>query len=181
MNKIGQLKPGQFWGFLDGSGRYIMEIEDRWHHNQRTVKYYDYRDAKLAPGEAHYCGENHFRIWIGGTKRGGVPAQRIIADGQGGLRAVTAEEKETEHRAKLILGLAGLCSKRTANACLKAGVKTVGDLVRYRASEILEWRGMGQKGVQELRDIVELELGLRLRAEYKPRKRIYDPFEVRHG
>jgi DNA-directed RNA polymerase subunit alpha len=50
-------------------------------------------------------------------------------------------------------------STRTANILLESGIKTVGGLIRKREEEVLNLKGMGDKGLKEIKKVLK---GLRL-------------------
>lgn len=54
-------------------------------------------------------------------------------------------------------------SQRTSNALVNANVRTVGGLIRKKEKDILEIEGLGAKGVDEIKEILE-KLGLSLKA-----------------
>lgn len=54
-------------------------------------------------------------------------------------------------------------SPRTINALTNANIRTVGGLVRKREADILDIEGLGQKGLQEIRDMLSTE-GIALKA-----------------
>lgn len=54
-------------------------------------------------------------------------------------------------------------SQRTANALINANIRTVGGLIRKKEEDILEIAGLGSKGVDEIKSILET-LGLSLKA-----------------
>lgn len=54
-------------------------------------------------------------------------------------------------------------SQRTANALVNANIRTVGGLIRKKEEDILEIPGLGSKGVDEIKSILET-LGLSLKA-----------------
>ncbi len=54
-------------------------------------------------------------------------------------------------------------SQRTANALVNANIRTVGGLIRKKEEDILEIDGLGAKGVDEIKSILET-LGLSLKA-----------------
>lgn len=54
-------------------------------------------------------------------------------------------------------------SQRTSNALVNANVRTVGGLIRKKEKDILEIEGLGAKGVDEIKEVLEA-LGLSLKA-----------------
>jgi DNA-directed RNA polymerase subunit alpha len=54
-------------------------------------------------------------------------------------------------------------SQRTANALVNANIRTVGGLIRKKEEDILDLAGLGQKGLDEIKSILET-LGLSLKA-----------------
>lgn len=54
-------------------------------------------------------------------------------------------------------------SQRTANALVNANIRTVGGLIRKKEEDILDLPGLGQKGLDEIKSILET-LGLSLKA-----------------
>lgn len=54
-------------------------------------------------------------------------------------------------------------SQRTANALVNANIRTVGGLIRKKEDDILEIAGLGSKGLEEIKDMLE-SLGLSLKA-----------------
>ena len=54
-------------------------------------------------------------------------------------------------------------SQRTSNALVNANVRTVGGLIRKKEKDILEVEGLGAKGVDEIKEVLE-RLGLSLKA-----------------
>jgi DNA-directed RNA polymerase subunit alpha len=54
-------------------------------------------------------------------------------------------------------------SQRTANALVNANIRTVGGLIRKKEEDILEIAGLGSKGLEEIKSMLE-SLGLSLKA-----------------
>jgi len=77
--------------------------------------------------------------------------------------ADTAEDKEALDDA-LKTRLESLeLSQRTANALVNANIRTVGGLIRKKEKDILDIDGMGSKGLEEIKTVLE-GLGLSLKA-----------------
>ncbi len=69
-------------------------------------------------------------------------------------RTAAAREADAEFLKTRIESLEGL-SARTANALANANIRTVGGLVRKREDDILEIEGIGKKGLEEIREILD--------------------------
>jgi DNA-directed RNA polymerase subunit alpha len=75
----------------------------------------------------------------------------------------TAEEKE-ELDEKLKTRIESIdLSQRTANALVNANIRTVGGLIRKKEKDLLDVDGLGAKGIEEIKTVLE-SLGLSLKA-----------------
>ncbi len=75
----------------------------------------------------------------------------------------TAEDKEALDDALKTRIESVELSQRTANALVSANIRTVGGLIRKKEKDILEIEGLGSKGLEEIKTVLE-GLGLSLKA-----------------
>ena len=54
-------------------------------------------------------------------------------------------------------------SQRTSNALINANIRTVGGLIRKKEKDLLDIDGLGAKGIEEIKQVIEA-LGLTLKA-----------------
>lgn len=137
-----------------------MRVEDRTDFNRLRLTLET--DGTLTPREAL---EQSIEIMIRQLSAIiGFESDKIIEEAQKKEEVVTApkaeEEPDTEALKTRIEFLS--LSSRTANALQNANIRTVGGLVRKKESDLLSIDGLGEKGVEEIKDVLA-SLGIALK------------------
>ncbi len=135
-----------------------MRVEDRTDYNRLRI--YIETDGSISPKEAL---ENSIQIMIDQLK-----SIVGIEDSQNSENEVDKEEEDKKNSGvdgtevlKILVSELEL-SSRTAGALEEAGIRTVGGLVRKKEEDLLALSGLGQKGLQEIKDSLK-KLGLEIK------------------
>jgi DNA-directed RNA polymerase subunit alpha len=136
-----------------------MRVGDRTDFNK--LKMYVKTDGTVSPREAF---EKSIEIMITQLKAiiGFKEVEPAITEASSPARETDNEDKEALDEALKTRIESIDLSQRTSNALVAANIRTVGGLIRKKEKDLLEVDGLGAKGIEEIKTILET-LGLSLK------------------
>ncbi len=134
-----------------------MRVEDRTDYNRLRI--YIETDGSITPKEAL---EEAVKIMIQQLQAVVGFQESNLQENDDDEKDKKSEEKQNSEALKVLVSELGL-STRTESVLSDAGIRTVGGLVRKNEEDILGLSGLGQKGLQEIKDALA-NLGLSLKS-----------------
>ncbi len=136
-----------------------MRVGDRTDFNK--LKMYVKTDGTISPKEAF---EKSIEIMITQLKAiiGFKEVEPAITEASGPAKEADNEDKEALDEALKTRIESVDLSQRTSNALVAANIRTVGGLIRKKEKDLLEVDGLGAKGIEEIKTVLET-LGLSLK------------------